>query len=102
MDLDGKSLAIILWSEKDEEDEASTHTRILRRIGGTYEFYRGEDNPKFMLEPEWIERIKEVPENLRQTLMDADYCLSLTVGPIPDDLDISDWVLTGLKIPEGD
>ena len=98
MELNEKSLAIILWSEKDGVEEASAHTGTLRRAGVSYEFHRGENSPTFMLEHEWIARIKPVTEDLKETLMGADYMLSLTVGPIPDNVDLSELVPTGLRI----
>lgn len=75
MELNGKILAIILWGECDGEEEASCHTGTLRKSGARYEFYRGEGSPAFNLEPQWLERIKPVPDDLKETLLDADISL---------------------------
>ena len=102
MELDGKTLAIILWGECDGEEEASTHTGTLRKTAVGYEFYRGENRPTFNLQPEWIDRIRLIPDDLKDTLINADLCLSLTVELIPDGMDVSDLELTGFQIPAGD
>ena len=98
MELDGKILAIILWGKKDGEEEVSAHTGTMRKTGASYEFYRGEGRPTFNLEPEWLVRIKVVTDELEGTLLNADFSLSLTVGPIPEDMDISELLFTGLQI----
>lgn len=102
MELDGKVLAVVLWGEKDGEEEASVHTGTLRKAGASYEFFREEDGPSFNLEQKWLDRIKTVPDELKETLLNADVSLSLTVGQIPDDMDVSEFVFTGLRIPEDD
>lgn len=102
MELDGKILAIVLWGERDGEEEVSCHTGTLRKSGARYEFYRGEGSPAFNLEPHWLERIKPVPDDLKETLLNADVSLSLTVELISEDLDVSELVFTGLQIPDGD
>ncbi len=102
MKLDGKILAIILWGECDGEEEASCHTGTLRKSGARYEFYRGEGSPAFNLEPQWLERIKPVPDDLKETLLSADVSLSLTVELIPEDMDVTEMVFTALRIPDGD
>ena len=102
MELDGKILAIILWGECDGEEEASCHTGTLRKSGARYEFYRGEGSPAFNLEPQWLERIKPVPDDLKETLLNADVSLSLTVELIPEDMDVTEMVFTALRIPDGD
>ncbi len=102
MELDGKILVIILWGECDGEEEASCHTGTLRKSGARYEFYRGEGSPAFNLEPQWLERIKPVPDDLKETLLNADVSLSLTVELIPENMDVSELVFTRLQIPDGD
>lgn len=102
MELDGKILAIILWGECDGEEEASCHTGTLRKSGARYEFYRGEGSPAFNLEPQWLERIKPVPDDLKETLLSADVSLSLTVELIPEDMDVTEMVFTALRISGGD
>ena len=102
MELDGKILAIILCGESDGEKEVSAHRGTLRKTGETYEFYRGKDRPSFKLEPHWLDRIRVVPDDVKETLLGADVCLSLTVGPIPNDADLSEYVLTGLRGPPDD
>ena len=54
------------------------------------------------MEPQWLERIKPVPDDLKETLLNADVSLSLTVELIPEDMDVSELVFTGLQIPGGD
>ena len=102
MQLDGKILALILRGERGGEEEASCHTGTLRTSAGSYEFYRGDDSPSFELEPDWLKRIEPVPDDLKETLLNADYFLLLTVGVIPEDMDVSELIFTGLQIPVED
>lgn len=38
-------------------------------------------------------------DDLRSTLLNADYFFSVTIGPLPEGADIDEYVATGLKWP---
>ena len=99
MELDGKILAILLCEETDGKRQASCHTGSIRRSGAGYEFHREDGSVSLNLTTEWLKRIQPVPDELKDVLLGAELVLSLTVGPIPDGVDSSDLVATGLKVP---
>jgi hypothetical protein len=55
------------------------------------------NNVEFEVWHEWRDRIRTVNEDLKQTLLDADYCLSLSVGDLPDDVPLEEYRRTGIK-----
>jgi hypothetical protein len=65
----------------------------VRASGSGLVLDRGEDEAPVKLLPEWLARIKTVSEDLRAVLSDAEVCISLTVGSIPDGIDPSGWSL---------
>jgi hypothetical protein len=60
---------------------------------------RGDDASRVKLLPEWLPRIKPVSDELRADLLDAELCLSLTIGPIPEGADPSEFEDIGLHHP---
>jgi hypothetical protein len=97
--LDGKPFALLLMGTTSSgKDDWAVFGGIARLEDGTLYLDRGAD-PRFEIRAEWIDRIQIVIDPVvRETLLDADYCLSLTVGRLPDD-DSGDFLQTGLKWP---
>ena len=98
MDLVGRRLALITW-ERDEsgEDEVWVHAGTVRHSGSGLVLDRGENSAPVKLLPEWLARIKSVSSDLRADLFDAEFCISLTIGPIPEGMDESELEFTGLR-----
>jgi hypothetical protein len=85
MEIVGRRLALILWDEDGAgDDEVWVHAGTVRASGSGLVLDRGEDEAPVRLLPEWLARIKPVSEDLRAVLLDAEVCISLTVGSIPD------------------
>jgi hypothetical protein len=98
--IDGKKLTMVAWS-KDEEgkDDVAvfTGTAVLSESGLSL---KRSDDSFLELRDEWIERIEKVPSHLKETLMDADYLFSVSVGNVSDGSDFSGFEETGLKWPK--
>ncbi|HCF59275.1 MAG TPA: hypothetical protein DFS52_14935 [Myxococcales bacterium] len=93
-------LALLLWSENGEgEDEAAVFVGKVVRSGERLSF-QGQDGASLELEEEWLSRIKPVDAKLADILMNADYFLPLSVGPLPPGLSASDFLRTGLRWPD--
>lgn len=60
---------------------------------------RGENATPVKLLPEWLARIETVSNDLRADLFDAEFYISLTIGPIPEGMDESELEFTGLRHP---
>jgi hypothetical protein len=52
--------------------------------GGLY-VDRGDGKPRFEIWEEWLGRIRSVEPESREILLNADYCLSLTVSNLASD-----------------
>ncbi|MCB9771364.1 MAG: hypothetical protein H6754_02305 [Candidatus Omnitrophica bacterium] len=98
--LHNKKLAVILWSkDKAGEDDvvvyagkaSVVHNKVTVSLKG---------NANFKILAEWVERIKNVTKDLKTTLLDADYCISLSVGDLPTDTSSDKFIKTGLKWPK--
>jgi|SRR5215469_12653435 len=85
MDIVGKRLALILWDkDRSGEDEVWVHAGTVQASGSGLVLDRGKARPQVKLLSEWLPRIKPVNDETRTTLLGAELCLSLTVGPIPE------------------
>ena len=94
----GRSLALILWSENSEgEDDVAVFGGTLMLKDEQFLLVRN-DGAHIQLRPEWIDRIKTVDSELRETLLQCEYCISLTLGDAEgDDGPFEDF---GLKWPD--
>lgn len=76
-----KRLALILWAkDENDEDDVAVISGVFVRDREIYYLKRegNETNPEIRYE--WLDRIKEVPVDLKETLLDCDYQISFTVG----------------------
>lgn len=88
-DLEGKTLAVILWCEDENgEDEVYVRTSQIRQNNGELMFevpdniFDFDSNNHFLPISDYLERINVVEDELKVTLKNADYSLSLIVGNI--------------------
>ena len=102
LDLVGRRLALVIWGEdRNGEEEVWVHAGIVCAMGSALFLERGGDKPMVRLFPEWLAKIQIVGENLRETLLNAEFQISLTVGPVPAGIDPSNLHFTGLTEPPG-
>ena len=100
MEISGKRLVLVLWGkDSDGADEVSAHAGTVRKTSAGFVLERGADQPPIDLRPEWLNRVRPVPENLRSVLLDADFQIPLTVGSLPEGADTSAYVQLGIRIP---
>ncbi len=96
--LNNKVVALICWAvdQRGKDDVVVFAGRAhlagkkllvdLESVGGTIQF-----------DPEWLHRLKVVPADLKETLLNADFSVSLSVGEIPPNETIEQFITTGLK-----
>jgi hypothetical protein len=100
MDIVGKRLSLILWDKnRNGEDEVWVHAGTVQPSGSDLVLDGGENGPRVKLLPEWLPRNKPVSDELRTTLLGAELCLSLRVGPIPQGADPSQFEDIDLRHP---
>jgi hypothetical protein len=75
-----KTLALVLWA-KDEngDDDVAVFPGTLIQEKDLYFLQRG-DEARPEIRAEWLSRIKKVPDDLKETLSNCEFQLSLTVG----------------------
>jgi hypothetical protein len=87
-----RRLALVLWGKSfDGSDDVAVYPGVLAERGGRYFLQRRGVDSSPELSSEWLARISEVPDDLRETLCNCDFQLSLAVG------DVSDEEAKGLK-----
>jgi hypothetical protein len=100
MDIVGKRLALIIWGKDGNgEDKVWVHTGTVRASGCGFVLDRGEEAPLVKLLPERLPRIKPVGDEVRSTLGGAEICLTLTITPVPEGMDPSEFEDIGLHHP---
>jgi hypothetical protein len=81
-----KTLALVLWGKSaDGTDDVAVYPGVLSHSGGRYYLQRPGSNSQPVLSTEWLPRISEVPSDLRETLCNCDFQLSLTIGDVSDE-----------------
>jgi len=93
-----KTLALILWGkDKNGEDDVAVFPGTLIQVNDLYYLQRSDEtNPE--IRPEWFPRIERVPEDLKETLLECEFQLSLTTGESENISEILESF--GLKWPE--
>jgi len=96
----GKRLAMLVWGKKpDGSDDVMVYTGIADWDGQHLTMVR-EPGPSFSVQDDWLDRIKAVDPEAKETLLDAEYAFSVTVGPLPDGANPDDYLSTGLRWPQ--
>jgi hypothetical protein len=99
--LDGKRLTLLLMGTKEDgDDDWAVFGGIASLEAGVLYMDRGEGKPRIKIREEWLGRIRMVEPESRETLLDADYYLPLTIGNLPPDEDGAGFDSTGLKWPD--
>ena len=99
--VNGKKLALVAWSKDDKgNDDVAVFTGIARWNGKEIFFDRGSTQQGFTFPEDWLERIKTVPQDIKDIVIDSEYYISLSVGDLSNDTDQSGFISTGLKWPE--
>ena len=96
--LNGKRFTVWLT---DEKDDSVVFSGILHWDGHMLLLDRGK-KPSFEIREEWYERIKPVPDSVKEILLDAESFLRLFVGSLPPGEDTSKLQETGLQWPATD
>jgi hypothetical protein len=95
-----KKFAVILVEDDGTEDGKWTVvTGVARWRDGHLFVHRGMDVPEFPIPDETLDRVKPVLPEVREILEDAEFCVTLSVGPLPEGADPSQYIPTGLRLP---
>jgi hypothetical protein len=99
---ENKVLALIATGTSAKgEEETAVFTGTVRRVGQNLVFDRGQ-GAQFSIPYTWYERIKVVAPSVKEILLGAEFCISLSVGNIAEDDDLSTFESMGLKWPNQD
>lgn len=99
-DVHGRRLAMIACGETpDGRDDVRVFAGIANWDGTHLTVLRQPEPSSFQVPDDWLDRLKPVAPELRATLLDAEYCFSVTIGPIPEDANMAEYLRTRLKWP---
>ena len=75
-----KKIALILWAkDENKEDDVCVYSGIFKQGSKGY-FIDRLNAGNLEIREEWLSRIRLVEDELKDTLMNCDYSLSLSVG----------------------
>ena len=95
-----KKFAVILVEDDGTKDGKWTVvTGVAKWRDGHLFVHRAMDVSEFPIPDETLDRVKPVLPQVREILEDAEFCLTLTVGPLPEGADPSQFIHTGLRLP---
>lgn len=89
------AITLIVWNTAKENDVRVYLGKIQIEYGKHY-FVNEEKNWRVSLDEEQLSRLKPVSNELKQTLLNADYALSMNMGELPES-DSSEYKATGIK-----
>jgi hypothetical protein len=99
----GKRLAMIAWGKnEDGSDDVAVFTGVAEWDGAVLMMRREPEASSFAIPPGWLPRLQIVRDDMRPTLLDAEYSFSVTVGNLGDGEDVSVFQSTGLRWPGAD
>lgn len=99
-DVNGKRFAMIAWGKKaDGSDDVAVFAGIAEWDGEVLTIRREPDSASFVVPGEWLARLRRVEGYLKATLLNAEYCFSVSIGNLGADEDSSIFRDTGLKWP---
>ena len=102
-DIHGKRIAMVAWGEKpDGTDDVVVFAGTAEWDGARLIVNGGPDSFSFQVQDDWIGRLQPVAPDLKETLLDAEYSFSVTIGPLPDGANLDEFVRTGIKWPSDD
>lgn len=95
-----KKFAVIFVEDDGTDDGAWTVlTGVAKWRDGHLFVHRGMSVPEFPIPDDTLARVRSVQPGFRDILEEADYCTMLSVGPMPEDADSTEFTDTGLRLP---
>lgn len=92
--LKDKIIALVVWNV-DKKDDVHVYVGSLISQGTEYIFKNEKKGWTVPIQADKVDDIKKVPDNLKPTLLNADYFINLTIGDMVDNQ--GDFIPTGLK-----
>jgi hypothetical protein len=94
-ELVGKSISLIVWGP-EKEDDVHVYLGRLHLENGYSVFINADKGWRVSLDDEQLCRLRPVPDNLKGTVLGADYALSMSMSNLPE-TDTEDWRPTGMN-----
>src|SRR5258708_358496 len=88
---DRKFAVIMIEDDGSEEGDWVVLSGIAKWHGGQLTIHRGMDVPEFPIPEAALDRVKPVAADVKHILYDADFSVTLSVGPIPPDEDAASF-----------
>ncbi|MDL5055218.1 hypothetical protein QQ056_16930 [Oscillatoria laete-virens NRMC-F 0139] len=102
-DLNKKTLAILMFVEKDgQDDDVYVLSGVVELLNDELYLNSGPKRPPFLIQEEWFDRIKPTPEEFVEEFSNAELYLSLSVGSLPENADMMQYNNTGLNLHSRD
>lgn len=94
-ELKDKCICLIIWNA-EKDDDVRLYLGNYVNEGKEHYFVNKEKGWRLSLNDEQLERMQLVPEELKETLLNADYSISMTMGSLPDD-ETDEFISTGMN-----
>ena len=82
-ELTKKAIALIIWNT-EKEDDVHVYLGRLKFENGEACFINEEKGWRFSLDEEQLSRLRPVDDDLKETLLNADYAISLSMAVLPE------------------
>ena len=93
--LKNKSIALLIWNT-DKEYDAHVYIGKIDNVGDDFVWLNEDKGWRVSLDKERLADLKEVPEDMKDVFLHADYFITLSISDLPDD-DSRGLLPTGMK-----
>jgi hypothetical protein len=98
-ELIGKTLALLIFAEREgQEDDVHVIDGTVQEKEGVLVLQFSEEHSPFPIQEDWLPRIKPTPEGIQAMLQDVQFFLSLSMGPLPENANMAEYLVTGLNL----
>jgi hypothetical protein len=94
-ELEGKSLSLIVWNIQ-KDDDVNVYLGRFQMANGEIYFVNKEKGWRVSLDEEQLNRLKPVSDDLKETLLGADYALSMSMDDLPE-MGTEEFKATGMN-----
>jgi hypothetical protein len=95
VELKDKTVALIVWNT-EKEDDVHVYLGKLKEEKDECYFVNEEKGWRVSLDNEQLNRLQPVSDDLKETLLNAEYALSMSMGDLPQS-NSENYKATGMK-----
>ncbi|MFG0248237.1 MAG: hypothetical protein ACF8OB_05065 [Phycisphaeraceae bacterium JB051] len=100
IDLNDQRIAMLAWAKKPDQNDDVVVYAGTAKWRNQQLVMECDSEQSMVIQPDWYGRIEVVPDQLRETLLDAKFYFQVSVGAIKDASNPEELTKTSLRWPD--